>query len=820
LLDGWLVGPSYLSGETRKQNVWHMAFTGPDVNPTFTREVVGGIIELNAVVIDPEHSGDTDPWKYAIVGGATSSEAEIRQWDTGWGGGIYNVHTGAEVRDICVVYDGSAYHHYACGSHDSSGNALMVRKGGAVAELWYDADGGEDHMAEFPDLSEQSVNLDGLAGFGTGGAHTLFVAGNKGSEGKFYRYDGAGATPVGEWTEGLWPVAYQNYSPKHVIALSRLIAIVVGERGLVLKTTDGGVNWTAQVSGVAVQLNRIIRWDPADDNKLCAVGDGGVFIRTDDGGATWVTVGTGEDNPNRMINALRLGAGESIRAKHQRSGMLYVFTSRGIRALDEATMKVQFQLDGFETFNDNCIGEYRGMIVILGRLNGTPGIYGWDGSASPPRLLSESVTGLFRSSPSNDYMPCLRAIPDTSDHVYDTEDDFRPRVTGDPGWAFKTDHWDYRNGLMVMRILPAATATRILSHGVSGAQDDAPFEVDTHGIHVPNVTDWGIIAFDYTLNHPAADDDDHVAIRLEVRTATENEWQPELPGTWDDDWVRVGYLPHTGQGAMLGRCTMRLDPADVPATNTWLQFQLVCVNAATSDFNLVINRVAVRAYLDTDPETCPAPPCLVVHDDSIQAHFSVDVTNGQYQPRCVVLSGERLQASAMLTENEVACARVLDEELLLGQFYHSGDVLPSLLFSPEDGWWPAAEHIGVGQELRFFADFATDARARTRPKDLLRLHISARPADYNGSVTLTVQWAADDIGNLSDGTELVFSRQHKPESGLLRHHTLEVASSDVDGDSSGRRFHFCVTGDRPFVLEALAIEAEVREGEWATAYQG
>jgi hypothetical protein len=66
----------------------------------------------------------------------------------------------------------------------------------------------------------------------------------------------------------------------------------------------------------------------------------------------------------------------------------------------------------------------------------------------------------------------------------------------------------------------------------------------------------------------------------------------------------------------------------------------------------------------------------------------------------------------------------------------------------------------------------------------------------------------------------VFSRQHKPESGLLRHHTLEVASADVDGDSSGRRFHFCVTGDGPFVLEALAIEAEVREGEWATAYQG
>jgi len=817
-MDGWLVGPSYLSGAMRRQNCWHMAYTEPGADPKFTPEVIGGIIELGAVVIDPEFAGSTDPWRYAIVGGATSAKAEIRHWNTAWSGGIYHEHKGAEVRDIVVVYDGSAYHRYACGSFDGSGNALMVRKGGAVANLWYDADGGGSHMEAFPDLTGQSVNLDGMAGFGTGSAHTLFVVGSKGGEGKFYRYQSDGA-PGAKWTAGLWSAGFQTYAPKHVIALSRLTALVVGERGLILKTVDAGATWTEQVSGVSVQLNRIVQWD-SDANHLCAVGDGGVFIRTDDGGTTWVTVGVGEDDPNKLVNALRLGAGESIRGKYQRSGMLYLYSNRGIRAMETGGMKRQFDLDGFETFNDNCIGESRGMIVALGRMNGTPGIYGWDGSASPPRLLSESVTGLFRSSPGNGYVPCLRCIPDTADYIYDTEDDFRPRSNAQThGWAFNPDYWAYQNGLMVMRVLPhAVLTTAILSHGLSGA--DEPTEVTGTGIYVPAVTDWGFVSFDYTLNHPAAEG--KVSMLLEVRTAPDQA-TPGTPGTWGG-WQTVGLLDHTGQGLLLGRCTLRLNATVAPTTDKWLQFRLTCANSATSGFNVVINRVILRAYTDSNPATCPAPPCLIVHDDAIQAHFSVDTVTGtpRYQPRCVVLAGEKLQASTISTGNEIACAHVLNDELYMGMFFHSTTEsvkLPRLLFAPEDSGPPAADYTAIAQELRFFVDFSGDARARTLPKDLRRMHVSGRPADYGASTVLSVRWAADDIANLpASGTELVFSRLHAPESEMFRHHTLDIAAPDENGNSTGRRFHFVLEPSAPMVLEAMGIEGLVRAEDWPSAY--
>jgi len=831
-LDGWIVGPSYLSGETRYQNVWHIAYDDPTAEPSIEREVIGGLLEVYASVIDQEYVGEADPWKYAIMGGGGSAtgKADIRQWNgSSWIAGIYNTHTNAQVRDIVVVYDGTDYHRYACGTYDDAGNALMVRKGGAVATLWYDADGAGGHLEAFPDLTASSVNLYGIHGFGTGNQHTFFTVGGIGGTGYLYRYRSDG-TP--KWSKLVMPGEYTGYMPQGVLMISRTVAYVVGERGLIMKSIDAGgatPTWTVQTSGVSVQLNRIINYDADDTDKLCVIGDGGVFLVTSDGGTTWDLVGQGEFDPNKMNNAIRIGAGESIRAKYQRSGMLSLFTNRGIRVFETAGMTRQFDLDGFETFNDNCIGEFRGMIVMLGKMDGVYGIYGWDGSASPPRLLSESVNGIFAPSPGNKYIPCLRCIPDTSDHIWATEDDFRPREEGmDSGMAFNGNYWTYDNGLLVMRILPSSAAsTVVLSHGITVTGEE-PDEVDTTGIFVPNVTDWGYLSFDYTLNHPA--DEGKVSVKVEVRTAPDVVAANGIhePGNWTG-WGHVRYLPHTGQGALLGRGTLRIELEDADPDNKWLQWQLVCRNFATSDFNVVINRVIVRAYTDTDDNDytlSPAPPCLVVYDDAVFAHFSVDTVDGspRYVPRCVVLAGKELQVSSILTGGEIACARVIGDDLFLGMFGRdiSGEPVPKLLFVPDDSAASAAEHIAIAQELRFYVDFSgADARARAMPKDLRAAAMSARPVVYRGSTALTLRWAADDIVNLpSSGTALTFHAVYDPANSKWRDHVIDIAAAVASANSSGRRFHCVITGSVPFILEAFRVSALVRPADWPTITTG
>lgn len=805
-LDGFVVGSSYLTGEKITQNAWWLHYDSPQSEPTFTREVMSSLRDIFCLVIDPEYAASTDPWHYAIAGGCDSANAMIKHWNgTMWVGAVYTTHAGAKVRGVCVIHDGSSYHRYACGTYDNSSNGVMMKRDTVVANRW-------DDIAAFPDLTGTSVDLYGLHGYGTGGQHTLYVVGGISGAGKVYRYQSDGA-----WATLTMPVGYTNHTPQAVLALSRTTVYVVGERGLIMKSTDSGASWTVQTSGVAVQLNRIVNFDTGDANKLAVVGDGGVYLYTNDGGTVWIEAGKGENNPNKLATARRLGAGESIQAKHQRSGMLNLFTNRGIRVLDEATMKPQFRLDGFETFNDNCIAEFRGMIVALGCLNGTPGVYGWDGSATPPRLLSERITGLFRSSPGNNYIPCLRCIPDTSDHAWDSEDDFRPRYDAtSPGWAFDERYWAWENGLMVMRVLPANEAwTFVYSHGISKGEQAAGEHANS-GIYVPNVSDWGFVAFDYSLNHPAAEG--LVQAIVYVRSAVTSDMSAAT-------WTRLGDLPHTGQGALLGRVALRLGPDIVPATNKWLQVRIQCINHATSEFNFVINRMVVRAFTDTDDSTlatAPAPPSLVVHDDKIYASFSVDTVTGtpRYQARTVVLSGEALQASTIDTGLEVGCCRVVDDELMVGFFGRDAALLENLAFMPEDSRAVAAgmSDAPITQELRFFIDFADGARARTLVKDLLRIHLSGRPVNYAGSSTVTLRWAADRISALSTGEQMTFSRLHVPENAMYRHHTLNVAKADENGNSRGRRFHFVLTASQPFILEALSVEARVRTADYATAY--
>jgi photosystem II stability/assembly factor-like uncharacterized protein len=61
----------------------------------------------------------------------------------------------------------------------------------------------------------------------------------------------------------------------------------VGTGGLIIHTDDGGMNWYPQQSGVSEDLNRILM---LDEDVGFATGEKGTLLRTDNGGATWARV--------------------------------------------------------------------------------------------------------------------------------------------------------------------------------------------------------------------------------------------------------------------------------------------------------------------------------------------------------------------------------------------------------------------------------------------------------------------------------------------------------------------------------------------------
>jgi photosystem II stability/assembly factor-like uncharacterized protein len=67
---------------------------------------------------------------------------------------------------------------------------------------------------------------------------------------------------------------------------------IVGEDGLILKTSDGGATWDVQKSG---NPNSLFKVAVIDDQDAVAVGDNGAIVRTTDGGTTWTTVKSPKD---------------------------------------------------------------------------------------------------------------------------------------------------------------------------------------------------------------------------------------------------------------------------------------------------------------------------------------------------------------------------------------------------------------------------------------------------------------------------------------------------------------------------------------------
>src|SRR2546423_46327 len=69
--------------------------------------------------------------------------------------------------------------------------------------------------------------------------------------------------------------------------------IAVGEKGTILRTTDGGATWIFHSIGTSVSLQGV-SFTGASTGTV--VGSGGAIFRTTDGGATWISQTSGTTN--------------------------------------------------------------------------------------------------------------------------------------------------------------------------------------------------------------------------------------------------------------------------------------------------------------------------------------------------------------------------------------------------------------------------------------------------------------------------------------------------------------------------------------------
>jgi hypothetical protein len=87
------------------------------------------------------------------------------------------------------------------------------------------------------------------------------------------------------------------------------LGFAVGEHGLILKTTDGGVNWTNQLSGTSEWLLSVCF---NNSNTGYIVGDDGIIMKTTDGGTSWTRQTSGTLYPIYSISFIDAGTGYAV----------------------------------------------------------------------------------------------------------------------------------------------------------------------------------------------------------------------------------------------------------------------------------------------------------------------------------------------------------------------------------------------------------------------------------------------------------------------------------------------------------------------------
>jgi photosystem II stability/assembly factor-like uncharacterized protein len=127
-------------------------------------------------------------------------------------------------------------------------------------------------MGQAPGLLRQLVALDAMIGF------ALDLDGPR-----IYRTRDGGAV----WDTGQLPALPTKLPLQGLFALDAMAAWVVGTRGTILSTIDGGATWQHQLSGIQTSLQAI---HFVDRQHGWAVGEFNTILKTTNGGQTWIKV--------------------------------------------------------------------------------------------------------------------------------------------------------------------------------------------------------------------------------------------------------------------------------------------------------------------------------------------------------------------------------------------------------------------------------------------------------------------------------------------------------------------------------------------------
>ncbi|MEO8513416.1 MAG: T9SS type A sorting domain-containing protein [Ignavibacteria bacterium] len=169
--------------------------------------------------------------------------------------------------------------------HDSFDDAVAVGNNGTVV---YSFNAGNSWALSAPVTSSNLYGIDFIFGntFAVGDAGTIMIA----------------PYPGGAWTLQTSGTT-RNLRAIKVSAQVSGTAIVVGEKGTILRTTNAGVNWiNASLTDTTFNFNDISQkgiYFTIDIN--CAVGSNGRIYKTTNYGATWVQKTSGTTNNLRKV---------------------------------------------------------------------------------------------------------------------------------------------------------------------------------------------------------------------------------------------------------------------------------------------------------------------------------------------------------------------------------------------------------------------------------------------------------------------------------------------------------------------------------------
>jgi len=114
---------------------------------------------------------------------------------------------------------------------------------------------------------------------------------------------------------------------------------IVGAKGTILHTTNGGTPWTPQAPGPLYDLNRV--WF-TEVNNGTAVGASGWIIHTTNGGTTWTSQWSGTTN---FLNGVAFTGANTGTVVGQRGTILHATTGGSTWTREEPALARQFCLE-------------------------------------------------------------------------------------------------------------------------------------------------------------------------------------------------------------------------------------------------------------------------------------------------------------------------------------------------------------------------------------------------------------------------------------------------------------------------------------------